>query len=475
MDIHQIRKFFIGVVLVVILLFAFFYLGGYTRDLISTTSSQLSSEQMATETLVGGTTLSQQFSVSGNMLTSVAFRTVGGDYAHFSYTIEGNGHTLVSGEIAQTVDNSMIELLPESLSISDLSTVTLNMTMLEGNHFLVFYGNQIELARGAVTISNLTAVNSLKINDRVLNGVFNLNITQQSIANISTALTVAFAVTIFILCVTLIFNLRRFQKGQYSYFVRVVTAVKKYLFVMQQLISRDFKAKYKRSVLGVLWSFLNPLLMMVIQYIVFSTIFKSTVANFPAYLISGTVCFAFFSEATSTGLLSISGNASLITKVYIPKYIFPISRVLSSGINFLLSLIPLMAVVIFSGLPITMAYFILPFVFLCMLELCIGMAMLLSAMMVFFRDIQFLWSVVTTLLMYATPIFYPESIIPAQFLLLYKANPLYHILRIFRAIVLDGAPPLPKAALICAGICTFILAIGAFTFKKQQDKFVLNL
>ena len=245
--------------------------------------------------------------------------------------------------------------------------------------------------------------------------------------------------------------------------------------MLQQLVNRSFKTKYKRSILGILWSFLNPLLTMLIQYIVFSTLFKSNLEYFPVYLLAGTICFSFFSEATSTGLASISGNASLITKVYIPKYIFPISTVLSSGINFALTLIPLLATVLISGLPITQAYFFLPIVFLCLLLLCLGMTMLLATAMVFFRDVQFLWGVITTLLMYTTPLFYPETIIPAHFSFILKINPLYHVIRIFRVILIDCAPPEPRAVLVCIMFCLCILFCGAWMFKKQQDKFVLNL
>ena len=186
----------------------------------------------------------------------------------------------------------------------------------------------------------------------------------------------------------------------------------RYSFLLHQLVSRNFKSKYKRSVFGILWSFLNPLLTMLIQYL-FSRQFSNPISR-TFLFICCPVPFAFslFSEATSTGLASISGNASLITKVYIPKYIFPLSCVISSFINFALTLIPTMAVVFISGLPITPAYFFLPIIFLCLIMLCIGMVMLLSTIMVFFRDIQFLWGVVITFLVYATPLFYPETIIP---------------------------------------------------------------
>lgn len=244
---------------------------------------------------------------------------------------------------------------------------------------------------------------------------------------------------------------------------------------MRQLISRDFKTKYKRSILGVFWSFLNPLLTMTVQYIIFSTLFKSDIPNFPLYLLTGIVCFNFFNEACTMSLSSIVGNASLITKVYVPKYIYPFSRTLSSGINLLLSLIPLFAVMLVTGTPIRPALLLLPFGLICLLALSLGIGMFLSTAMVFFRDTQFLWGVVSMLWLYATPIFYPESIIGDQFMILFKCNPLYHIIRFIRIILMDGVSPEPKAYALCL-IASFVpLLIGAVVFKKNQDKFILNL
>lgn len=263
--------------------------------------------------------------------------------------------------------------------------------------------------------------------------------------------------------------------GQSCLTLRVVSAFQRYGYLMRQLVARDFKTKYKRSVLGVLWSFLNPLLTMMVQYIVFSTLFKSDIPNFRLYLLSGIVCFNFFSEATGMALQSIVGNASLITKVYMPKYIYPVSRVLSSAINLLLSLIPLLAVMLLTGTPVRSAILLLPFGLICLVGFCIGMGFILSTLMVFFRDTQFLWGVVSMLWMYATPIFYPESIIPAQYMVIYKCNPMYHIIRFVRIVLINGVSPEPKAYALCLIASSVPLALGAVIFKKNQDKFILNL
>ncbi len=257
--------------------------------------------------------------------------------------------------------------------------------------------------------------------------------------------------------------------------LRVLDGFRRYRFLIRQLVSRDFKTKYKRSVLGVLWSFLNPLLTMAVQYVVFSTLFKSDIPNFPLYLLTGIVCFNFFNEATNMSMLSIVGNASLITKVYVPKYIYPITRVLSSAINFVVSLIPLLLVMLFTRTPIRLSFILLPYPVLCLIALCIGMGFLLSTLMVFFRDTQFLWGVLVVLWMYATPIFYPESILPEKYMVLFKCNPLYHIIRMFRIMLIQGVSPEPKAYALCF-VASFVpLIIGAIVFKMNQDKFVVNL
>ncbi len=264
-------------------------------------------------------------------------------------------------------------------------------------------------------------------------------------------------------------------KGKDVLILRVISAFRRYGYLMRQLIARDFKTKYKRSVLGILWSFLNPLLTMAVQYVVFSTIFRSDIPNFPLYLLTGIVCFNFFSEASSMALQSIVGNASLITKVYVPKYIYPVSRVLSSTVNLLLSLIPLLAVMLLTDTPVRPAILLLPFGLVCLVVFSIGVGFILSTAMVFFRDTQFLWGVVSMLWMYLTPIIYPESIIPAQFMTLYKCNPLYHIIRFIRIVLMDGISPEPKAYGLCMIASVVPFLIGAVIFKKNQDKFVLNL
>lgn len=278
-----------------------------------------------------------------------------------------------------------------------------------------------------------------------------------------------------LLALYLIYLARRHKKGKRSVALGVIYSLDKYRFLIKQLVSRDFKTKYKRSVLGMLWSFLNPLLTMSIQFVVFSTLFKSDINNFVIYLLSGIICFNFFSEATNMCLMSIIGNASLINKVYVPKYIYPFSRTLSSSINLLLSLVPLFLMLLITRTPITPAILLLPFALLMLFLLSYGVGLILATMMVFFRDTQFLWGICSMLLMYLTPVFYPESIIPTKFLTVYRMNPLYQVISFIRSILIDGVSPDPRSYLYCILLCLIPFLLGLLIFRKNEDKFVLNV
>ena len=252
-------------------------------------------------------------------------------------------------------------------------------------------------------------------------------------------------------------------------------AVQKYRFLIRQLVSRDFKTKYKRSVLGVLWSFLNPLLMMSVQYFVFSTIFKTDIPNYPVYLLIGIISFNFFSEACGMALTSILGNAALITKVYMPKYIYPLTKVISSVVNLAISLIPLVLVMVFTGVQFEKSAILSVFFLVCLIIFSLGLGMLLSAAMVFFRDTQFLWGVFSMLWMYATPIFYPETILPENFRFILEVNPLYHFLKYMRMCILEGISPEPMMYVQSLLMALAMLLVGALVFRKSQDRFVLHL
>lgn len=265
------------------------------------------------------------------------------------------------------------------------------------------------------------------------------------------------------------------KRGKAATISHAIAAVRRYWFLMEQLVKRDFKSKYKRSILGVFWSFLNPLLTMCVQYLVFSNIFRFDIPYYAVYLLTGIVCFNFFSECCGMTLNSIVGNASLITKVYVPKYIYPLTRTLSSGINLIISMIPLLGIALFSGLLPTRAYILAIFPLICLTIFCLGVGMILAASMVFFRDTQFLWGVICMIWMYLTPIFYSVDILPKALLSILKWNPLYYFLEFLRICIIKGISPEPIMYVQCLLFALGALALGAWIFKKTQNRFVLYL
>ena len=315
----------------------------------------------------------------------------------------------------------------------------------------------------------------LKINGSNVEGGLTLTIDQSTIVPFDRNYFVFTGTLAAILLFVLVKYIKDITNGNRNTLDISIQLINRYKFLLTQLIGRDFKTKYRRSVLGVLWSFLNPLLTMIVQYVVFSNIFRSSIENFPVYLLSAIIVFNFFSEASNLALTSVTSNASLITKVYIPKYVFPISRVLSSSINFGLSFIPLTLVVLLTGQRLTFNIFLLSYSVFFTVLLFIGIGFILSTLLVFFRDMQFLWSVILLIWMYATPIFYPASIIPARFQFILTLNPIYHIISFNRTILLYGSSPDLNSYLIIAfsAIATFL--VGAYFFKKSQDKFIFYL
>lgn len=278
-----------------------------------------------------------------------------------------------------------------------------------------------------------------------------------------------------LISVLLMLSYKNYTNGKNDYVVSSLNAVNKYNFLISQLVERDFKSKYKRSVLGIFWSFLNPLLTMIVQYLVFSTFFNADTQNYPVYLISGVVCFSFFNECTTMCLGSISGNYRLITKVYMPKYIFPLSKTISSSVNLAISLIPLLLVTLITGTALHWSFLLMFYFLICLIIFSFGVGLVLATLMVFFRDIQFLWSVICTIWQYATPIFYPAEIIPERFKFIVRFNPLYHFIGNARKCLINGISPEPISYVYCLIFALGSLAIGSYVFKKCQDKFTLYL
>lgn len=245
-------------------------------------------------------------------------------------------------------------------------------------------------------------------------------------------------------------------------------------FILTSLVSKDFKLKYRRSILGVLWSVLNPLLMMCVLTAVFSMIFRfGSIDNYPLYLILGNTLFALMSDSTTGAMDSIVESSSLIKKIKIDKIIFPIEKVLFNLVNFAVSLIAVAIVMIFFHIIPTINLLLLPILLIYMLLFCSGLGFILSALAVFFRDVQHLWSVLVTAWTYATPLFYPVEILPDWMFALEQFNPMYHYVNYFREIALWGTTPSLEANGICLLFAVTTFIIGLIVFKKTEKKFIL--
>lgn len=251
--------------------------------------------------------------------------------------------------------------------------------------------------------------------------------------------------------------------------------MKKYGFLIKQLVGRDFKVKYKRSVLGVLWSLLYPVMMTAVMAIIFSNFFKMSTpgVSYLAYLITGLTYFNYYSEASNLAMSSVVANFALINKVYIPKYIFPLEKALFVGINFLLSLIPLYAVVLFTGTGLCWQHILLPYSFICLFIFTLGMCFILSTVAVFLRDMFYIYGIVITIWTYMTPIMYDINMVGAsKFIYLLKLNPLYQYINFARTIILYHRVPTLGQFGMCLASALVVLFIGIIVFRKNQDKFI---
>ena len=244
-----------------------------------------------------------------------------------------------------------------------------------------------------------------------------------------------------------------------------------------QLVARDIKLKYRRSILGYFWSVLNPLLVMIVMIIVFSNLFARGIPNFPIYLLIGQMLFNFMAIATSRAIPSITGNASIIKKIYVPKYIFTLSVVTSEFITFLLGLGALLIVIFATKAPISwrFVFTIIPIIEL--YAFCIGMSLFLAQATVFFRDIVYIWNVLTTAWLYLSAIFYPVEILPDWLLRLVTGyNPMYFYITMFRNFTLGG-PNMGSLNLAIRGAFAagIILFIGLICFTLSKNKFILYI
>jgi len=272
---------------------------------------------------------------------------------------------------------------------------------------------------------------------------------------------------ILVICLIIVIK-KAFVLGQVVIFTR-------FRHLLLLMIKRDFVTRYRRSILGVLWSLLNPVLTMLVLTMVFSLLFHFEIENFPVYLLSGQLMFNFFSESTSLAMGSITGGAGTIKKVYVPKYIFPLSCVVSSMVNLGFSFLAFLVVFAVTRAPLHWTILLVPIPMLYLLIFSVGVGLFLSAIAVFFRDLTHIYGVFLTLLMFLSAIMYPVSILPDRIFHLIHLNPMFHYIDYFRELALNGNIPGLWANIICLGFALAALGVGLYVKMSQQDKYILYL
>lgn len=471
-----------GLLLYLVLAVAFRWIAGDTFAKGIASSGEMVTENAVVGELLPGNPVSQTFVAPCDQITNIAFLAT--NYGReVSDTLEITLLDENAVVLAQTyldtaglpdgsVWTAYFDNAPFGYQGKTLTLEIVSLYGVTGNAVSIYCGNMVNMGKYEIEAQ---PVGTLAVNGVPTEGMLCFQVigeTRYTLANCYWYVILAVFAVLCLVCFRLVDCEKR---GKSHFLLRVADGFRRYHFLLRQLVSRDFKTKYKRSVLGVLWSLMNPLLTMLVMYIVFSTLFKSNISNFPVYLLIGIVCWNFFNETVGSCLTSVTGNAALITKVYVPKYMYPLSRTMSCMVNLGMSLIPLMLVLILTRTQFTIRYLLLPFPLICLFLFSFGVGLLLASLMVFFRDTQFLWGVVSMLWMYLTPIFYDTSIIPEEFMVLYKMNPLYHIIRIMRVLLIEGNSPEPKAYLLCMVASAVPLLLGMLAFKKSQDRFVLYL
>lgn len=245
-----------------------------------------------------------------------------------------------------------------------------------------------------------------------------------------------------------------------------------YRFLFEELSKRDFRKKYKRTMLGMLWSILNPLLTLLIMRIVFTQFFGATIPHYTTYLFAGNLVFSYFSEATNSGMLALVGNKDIFSKVNIPKYMFVLSANTSSFINFLLTLCVFFVFVAVDGISFAWSFPFLAVPIFLLLLFNIGCGMILSALNLFFQDTKYLYNLFTMLLMYLSAIFYQVESFPIQYQRLFLLNPVYVYIKMIRLIVINGGLPSAQFFGLAVFYALAVNIIGILIYHKYNNRFL---
>lgn len=243
-------------------------------------------------------------------------------------------------------------------------------------------------------------------------------------------------------------------------------------FLFEELVKRDFTKKYKRTVLGMLWSVLGPLMNLTVMALVFTQLFGRNINHYIIYLFCGNLLFGYFNESTNSGMVSLYGNSGIFSKVNVPKYLFIFSSSVSSLINFCINLLILLLFCIIDGIPITWKFIFLLYPIICLVGFNIGMGLILSALYVMFRDLKYLYSIFTQLLLYVSAVFYSIDVFDLSTQYLFYLNPIYVYIRYFRKIILEGEVPKPSFHFLAAAYAMGALIIGFIIYKKKNYKFL---
>ncbi len=242
-----------------------------------------------------------------------------------------------------------------------------------------------------------------------------------------------------------------------------------YRDLLTQLIARNITVRYKRSVLGLLWTMLNPLFMMTILTIVFSNLFRVTLEHYAVYVLSALVLWNFFSQSTTTAMTELVWGGALLQRIYVPRTIFALAAIGTGLVNLFFALIPLTLIMLVTGIPLRPVLFFLPIPILLTLMFALGVGLLLSVLAMAYADVVDIYQIVLTAWLYLTPIIYPREIVPPQFQWLYQLNPMYHLLETFRAPIYAGSLPETNSFIVASVIALVTLLVGWCFFTRNAD------
>ena len=251
--------------------------------------------------------------------------------------------------------------------------------------------------------------------------------------------------------------------------------VRQYVFVIRQLVAREIKRKYSRSYLGILWSVLNPLMNMVVLSIIFTKMFSRSIENYPLYLLSGQMLWQLFTGATNAAMTVMVDNRVMLTRVKFPMEIFPIARVYSALVNYLYTFVAYLMMLVVFGIRPSVTMLLAPVIVLCMTFFSLGIGYFLSVAYVFFADIKYLYSVLLSLWMYCSALFYPVDALPEIMNRVVKANPVYNYIACMRGCMLYASWPTQAQWIRMFSWAGGAFLIGYLVFQKSRNQIMQSV